>query len=84
MDIQMKIINKVGIDKVLHFLAGGWLAAFAPHKMWLVAILIAVVVGLLKELVDVFIRKSSFDKWDWLATALGGLVTAVFVVFGIM
>ena len=84
MDIQMFLLNKVGIDKVLHFLAGGWLAAFAPHRMWWVAVLIAVVVGLLKEAVDVFIRKSTFDKWDWLATAMGGVVTAVFVEFGVM
>ena len=84
MDLQTRILEKVGIDRILHFLAGGWLAAFATQKMWWAAILIAVVAGLFKELVDLFIRKSIFDKWDWLATAAGGVVTAVFVYFGLM
>ena len=80
----MFLIEKAGIDKVLHFLAGGWMAAFAPHKMWWVSLLIAFIAGFLKEVFDAAVRKSSFDKWDWLATTLGGAVTAIFVWLGIM
>ncbi len=80
----MFILNKVGIDKVLHFMAGGWLAAFAPSKLWWVALLIAFVAGLSKEFIEVYVRKSKFDFLDLTATVLGGAVTAFFVWLGLM
>jgi len=84
MDIQNFIIGKIGIDKVLHFLAGGWVAAFAPNKLWWTALLIAIIIGFLKECFDYFIKKSTFDTVDWLATAAGGAVTALFMVYGLI
>jgi len=78
MDLQNLIIKKVGADKLLHFFAGGWIAAFAAD--WWMAVLIAVFIGFLKELYDLTIRKSVFDWIDWLATALGGGVTAILLV----
>ena len=84
MDIQTFILNKVGIDKVLHFLAGGWLSAFAPYKMWWIALLIGIAMGFIKECIDLFIRKSTFCYIDWFATSLGGLVTAIFMFYGLI
>ncbi|MDR0295168.1 MAG: hypothetical protein LBH91_03120 [Prevotellaceae bacterium] len=78
MELQDLIIKKVGVDKLLHFFAGGWIAAFAPN--WWIAILIAVFIGFLKELYDLTIRKSVFCWIDWLATALGGGVTAILLI----
>ena len=80
MDLQIFLLKKVGVDISM----GAWLAAFAPHKMWWLAILIAIIAGLPKEVIDVFVRKSQFDYLDWLATAAGGVITAIFIGIGIM
>lgn len=77
-DLQNSIINKVGIDKILHFLAGGWLACIAPN--WFYALLIGLMIGLMKELIDRFIRKSTFDYLDWVATFAGSVVTAMYLM----
>lgn len=75
MDLQNKIINKVGIDRILHFAFGGWLACLAPS--WYYALLIVFTIGRLKELSDKYIKKSVFDVWDWVATLAGSAVTAI-------
>ena len=74
----MKILNKVGIDRVLHFAFGGWIACLAPS--WWLALLIAFAIGLFKECFDKIIVKSKFDVLDWLATFLGGCVTAIYLI----
>lgn len=74
-DLQNIITTKVGIDRLLHFAFGGWLACLAPN--WYVALLIGLLIGLLKELSDKYIKKSVFDYWDWLATFLGSTITAI-------
>lgn len=74
-DLQMTIIKKIGIDNVLHFLAGGWIACLAPS--WYYALLIGFIIGFLKEFSDKFIRKTRFDKVEWLATFLGSVATAM-------
>lgn len=73
-DLQIIIQNKIGIDNILHFLAGGWAACLAPT--WYYALLIGFSIGLLKELSDRFIRKTKFNAIEWLATFLGSGVTA--------
>lgn len=74
MDLQTKILSKIGTDKFLHLFAGGWMSCLATN--WYYALVIAFIVGLGKELVDKYIRKSSFDYYDWIATFLGGCITA--------
>ena len=74
-DLQQLITEKVGVDKLLHFALGGWIACLAPN--WYTALLIGLLIGLLKELSDKYIKKSVFDYWDWLATFLGSVITAV-------
>lgn len=78
MDIQNIITSKLGVDKLLHFAFGGWIACIAPN--WYIALLIGLLIGLLKELSDKYIKKSVFDYWDWLATFLGSVVTACAMV----
>lgn len=75
-NLQMKILNKIGIDRVLHFAFGGWIACLATTWYW--AILIALGIGLIKELFyDKWYKKSRFDWIDVLYTVLGGGVTAL-------
>lgn len=75
MGIQNKITEKVGVDKLLHFAFGGWIACLAP--IWYYALLIGLFIGLIKELSDNFIKKSVLDYRDWIATFLGSVVTAI-------
>lgn len=75
MDIQTKITKVFGEDKIMHFLAGGWLACIATE--WHYAMLIGFFIGLLKEVLDKFFRKSTFDIWDWIATFSGSVITAL-------
>ena len=92
MDLQMWFLKKLGIDKVLHFLSGGWFACFASFlesKVGIIenywwAIILACAIGLLKELIDKYIRKSFIDIWDWIFTILGGITTSIFIYFGLM
>lgn len=76
-DLQTIIQKKVGIDNMLHFLAGGWIACLAPT--WYYALLIGFTIGLLKELSDKYIRKTKFDAIEWIATLLGSVVTAIYM-----
>lgn len=78
MDLQNRIISKIGIDRVLHFAFGGWLACFG--STWYYALLIGLFIGLAKELSDKYIKKSAFDYVDWLATFLGSVVTAICLI----
>ena len=74
-NIQQKIIEKVGIDRLLHFAFGGWVACIASE--WYYALLIGFIIGLAKELFDKYIKKSRFDWLDLLATFAGSVVTAI-------
>ena len=69
MDLQQKITNKLGVDKIMHFLAGGWFG-FIPD--WQLAIVSGVIVWGCKELIyDKGIKKSKFDWIDYAASMLG-------------
>lgn len=78
MDLQQTITNKIGVDKILHFAFGGWLACLAPN--WYYALLIGFIVGLGKELFDRYVRKSTFDYIDWFATFSGSILTAIYLM----
>ena len=83
MDIQTWILEKVGIDKLLHFSLGGWIGLivnqFVGH--WVIPILVSFVLGLFKDLViDKLIRKTKCDYIDVLWTTLGGLISTLAVI----
>lgn len=75
MDLQNLLVNKIGVDKVLHFLCGGWFTSYLTLwcTEWYI-MLFGIFIGLLKELIDKYIRKTSFCYWDWFWTSLGGIV----------
>lgn len=74
-DIQTEIINKYGVDKLLHIAYGGWITAFFDSLITMV--FVAIVIGIGKELVDKYVRKSEFDYKDMIAAWIGGAITII-------
>ena len=81
-DKIVALIYKIPTDKWLHFFAGFIIAAFcciALHIEW--AFIPALFAGFAKEFFDAW----TTDKWDWwdfVATAIGGLVVSSFQLIG--
>jgi len=79
-DAIVSFIGKVPKDKLLHFIAGLVIAAFAALVLGMKACFIpALFAGLLKEFFDLW----TTDKWDWgdiVATLAGGLVIFAFAL----
>ena len=75
------LLTRVGIDKYLHFIAGMLIAlpvAFlCPQGTKFLCFIPALFAGLFKDALDLW-RGHSFDWFDVLATALGGVVVALF------
>ena len=71
MDLQTKIENLIPKDKLIHFCSGLMAAQFA--YVWIWFILLPIVIGIVKEFYDKYIRKTSFNWFDLLATVLGAV-----------
>ena len=69
MKIVDKIIGKIGVDKVLHFLVGALVTSYGSMVsdacMW-VAVVLVVVCSIAKEGLD-----EKYDTWDIIAGCLG-------------
>lgn len=69
MKIVDKIIGKIGVDKVLHFLVGALVTAYGSMVsdacMW-VAVVLVVVLSIVKEVLD-----EKYDIKDIIAGCLG-------------
>lgn len=70
-------------DKILHFVAGAAISSIV-HVLSggsiFYAILLAFVIGLLKEIYDSFFpKKHTKDFWDFAVTGLGGLVAVILI-----
>tara|TARA_R110002167_G_scaffold196450_3_gene399369 strand:- start:256 stop:474 length:219 start_codon:yes stop_codon:yes gene_type:complete len=67
-----KLIKKIGIDKILHFLVGGWIYASSG------SLLVVALIGILKEMFD---EKDygGFDLIDFLYTIGGGFVMCLII-----
>ena len=78
-----KLIDKIGIDKLLHFLCGMiiGLIALIVLKSAVSAIFFAFFGGLLKEGLDVQQTNNRFDWLDLLWTIGGGVIGSFFVYF---
>ena len=77
MDIQNVIIEKVGVDRLLHMAFGGWISSFfdVPWQILLTGLCI----GLFKDVViDKLIRKTACD-WMDIAWTFGGSVITVII-----
>jgi len=76
--IQKKIENTISKDKLMHFCGGLLLALFAILWGWL--LLLPFVAGVVKEILDKYVRKTGFDTKDMLATWLGAIPVIVVLV----
>lgn len=76
MKIVNRIIEKVGVDKMLHFAFGGWIGAkFNETGIWMAAvigILFVAFISIIKERLG-----SKFDWKDIAAAMLGALLELV-------
>lgn len=81
-NLQQRITDRIGIDRLLHFAFGGWMACLAPT--WHYALLIGLALGLIKEVFDKVIKKSVFDVWDLIATFIGSIMTGLMLFLGII
>ena len=83
MDIQTHIINKIGIDRLLHIVCAGWIVATLSNfvKLW-IALLIGIFLCWLKDaIIDKYLRKSKCDWIDIIAGWFGCIITAFILLF---
>ena len=76
MKIVNRIIDKIGVDKMLHFAFGGWITA----KFCESGIILAAVIGILFCGIISIIKERLDEKFDWkdiAAAMLGGVVELV-------
>ena len=76
MNLQSKIENAIEKDKLIHFCIGLLLAQLMYFSLWF--LLLPVLIGVIKELYDKYVRKTGLNWWDLLATVSG--VVPVLVV----
>ena len=75
------------LDKILHFLAGFFIAIVAvvvfrkTSDPLLFGFIASIVGGLLKEVYDLIIKKSRFDLYDLFATVVGGIAATSVLYF---
>lgn len=71
----------IGSDKYLHFIVGMILATIMRlHVGALAALTAVVIVMVVKECIDHFIRKENFDWEDTLAGVMGGVVMLILMI----
>lgn len=90
-NIIIKLIKKIGIDKIAHFFAGATIALSVTLILCFVGSIsnvipysiigtnVAVLCGVVKELCD-----SEFNKEDFLATMFGGIVSIAISLFSLL
>lgn len=74
-------LASIASDKYLHFIVGMMVAAIVRLHVGALAALVAVVVVMIvKECIDHFLRKENFDLTDALAGVMGGLITLILMI----
>lgn len=70
------IVNKVGQDKVLHFLGGAWITSMFTPLSW-----VGVVIGIILTMTLSYIKEKylddSFDKYDIIAAGIGSSTSII-------
>lgn len=90
-----KLVNKLGADKIMHFLAGGWISSFLTHILILqegqglsnmqlflsptLGLICVLFIAAMKELAD-----KEFSWKDILATVLGAITIYVATGMGVL
>lgn len=71
----------IGSDKYLHFIVGMIATTIVRlHVGVLAALIFVTIIMIIKESVDHFIRKESFDWKDVLAGVMGGVVMLILMI----
>lgn len=74
-------LASIGSDKYLHLIVGMILATIMRlHVGALAALTAVVIVMVVKECIDHFIRKENFDWEDTLAGVMGGVVMLILMI----
>ena len=79
-----KLIDKIGIDKLLHFLCGMIVALISliVFKSFVTAVVLTTWIGIAKEIIiDMRQENNKFDALDLLFTIVGGVIGSFFVYF---
>lgn len=76
MKLLDNVIEKIGVDKVLHFLGGGWLTSIFSPFGW-VGIIIGIAVTIILSFIKELFLDSFFDWKDICAACIGGGVSVV-------
>lgn len=80
--VVMGRLGRLRYDRLLHFVAGVLVGAFVAivfPSVAPLAMFVAGGVGLLKEVVDMWIG-DGLDAYDFFATLIGGIVIELFVI----
>lgn len=81
-DKLVQLINKIPLDKLLHFLAGLIIASFFAIIFGMkICLLPVIIAGFAKEFFDKWVT-GTWEWWDLVATCLGGLLIQLFVLLG--
>ena len=74
------VIEKVGIDKVLHFLGGGWITSMFSPFGW-VGIIIGIVITIILSFIKEQFLDSFFDWKDICAAFIGSVISVLIYLF---
>lgn len=74
------IIEKIGSDKVLHFLGGGWITSIFSPFGW-IGIIIGIAVTIILSFIKEQFLDSFFDWKDIYAACIGGGISVVIYLF---
>lgn len=77
-DIKTWILTKIGTDKLLHYAFCGWIVSFFDDLLW--QVVVGILLGVLMEFFDRYVRKTTFDVYDMLWT-WGGAATTILIKF---
>ena len=77
-DLQSKIENAISKDKLLHFTFAMLMSLSALFSVWL--LLLPIIAGVVKEIIDKYIRETGFDVKDMFATWFGAVPVAIVII----
>lgn len=80
MKFTNSLLEKYGIDKVLHFICGAWITLI-PSVLGPLAVLIAFFLMLLASMIKESFLDEKFDFYDIVASFCGGVVSMIFFFF---
>ena len=76
MKLVNNLVEKYGVDKILHFLGGGWIVSMFSPIGWL-GILLGIIIMLIVSFAKELFLDDSFDKNDIIAVCIGGGISVV-------